>query len=586
MTTALKVRTASNENGSANHSYDSSAVGVHVGHMLMRAAAEYDNLQKTALEGIQNAIDAKAKVVFVGFDLQNRVSVLADNGVGVSKENFDKAIATVGQTQKNRRRDALGQFGIGVISPLDKCKYFEFVSRPGRRQQIRGWVFSQEHIQRSVTNVEIPTEVLDTMPTLEAAFEPEAVKLGVKWNTIVRMHQITNDRVVSRMSAEKLAAEVKSRFGLAMRQTKTVCYIFVRDETGRLHRAKVEPLVYTGEKIDGSPFVLDATKTGKAGKVSIELYRAVEKNGKRKGSVEVSEGKGAVFGKKLSVFLEQARREFGYDTKDSFEELNSGYFEGIIRAENLRLKPDREYFEVDEAFFDLVVALDDWYDTVGRQYYEGEKDRTRNERYRDLTTRSLREVLAAMQGTEGLDEYLTGIREHVESGRIGEGHGDKPSTGSDADKTTRTKQKGKSGSSGGGGSCPGGGKSRDGDVPFGQVDRQGKQRALVKNDSTGLWIEVTEFELTNDLWRFEPSDGRLLFNCGNAVWAELDGASSETRYKYQDQWIVHLQKWVITRVLTMLQLAPEKWSDFAEQSQAEARLYAELLIKPNKSTLK
>lgn len=579
MTATKKVR--------SEPQYETTKVGVHVGNMLMRAAGEYDNLLKTALEGVQNAIDARASVIFVGFDLKDRVSVLADNGEGATKEKFEQALATVGQSQKTRRRDALGQFGIGLISPLDKCEFFEFISRPGKRKEIRGWIFSQKHVHKSVEEPEIHTSVLPDMPSLEATFEPEAAKLGVAWNTIVRMYGITNDRVVSRLTTDKLASEIKSRFGHAMRARNATCYIFIRDEAGHLHRSKVEPLVYTGDPIEGSPFILNGSQTGKAGKVSIELYRAVEKNGKRRGSVEVSEGKGAVFGKKLSVFLDQARSQIGYDTKDSFEELNSGYFEGIIRAENLRLKPDRDSFEVDEAFFDLAVALDDWYDTVGRQYYEGEKDRTRNERYRDLTNHSIREVLEALKMQPDLDRFLAGIRENVELGRIGQRHGDKPNTGKDEDKSTRVKQKRqpKPGGCGGPSNSGGKGQTRDGDVPFGQIDQKGKQRALVKNDSTGLWIEVTEFELSSKLWHFDPTDGKLLFNCSNDVWADLDGATSDTRYQYQDGWIVHLQKWIITDVLTMLQLPRDRWEEFADERQNAARLYAQVVIKPNKSYL-
>ena len=298
-----------------------SILGVHVGNMLMRAAGEYDTLLKTLLEGVQNAIDAKATRVFVGVDLMGRVSVLADNGVGADKEKFEAALQTVGQTQKSRQRDALGQFGIGLISPLDKCESFEFISRPGVRKQIRAWMFIQKNIKTSQSSPEIPLVELDSMPSLEEAFEAESQKLGQKWNTIVRMYKITTDRVVSRLTVDRLAAEIKSRFGDAMRSKKTECYLFIRDERGHLHRGKVEPVEYKGDPIDGSPFFLSGDATGKAGKVSIELYRATEKNGRRRGEVKVSEGTGAVFGKPLAVFLKQAREEMGYDTKDSFEEL-------------------------------------------------------------------------------------------------------------------------------------------------------------------------------------------------------------------------------------------------------------------------
>lgn len=569
-----------------------SKLGVHVGNMLMRAASEYNSLHKTVLEGVQNAIDAKASVVFVGFDLQDRISVIADNGLGVSVDKFEAAMMAIGQSQKVRQRDALGKFGIGLISPLDKCQYFEFISRPGRRKPINAWVFARKRIEESVSEPDIPMISLEEMPTLEATFEPEAKKLGATWNTVVRMHGITTDRTVSRLTIEKLADDIKARFGDAMRAKNTVCHLFIRDASGTLHRVKVEPFVYTGEPVEGSPFVIEGDRTGKAGRITIELLRAVQQGGKRNGQIKVSESKGAVFGVKLSDFLAQVRRDLGYDTKNSFEELASGYFEGLIRADGLELNvkrdSDRGAFEVTDGLFDFVVALDSWYDTVGRQFYHGERDRARDDRYRDLTKHSLQEVQAILESRSDFQEYIQGIRENVEAGLIGQGHGEKPSQESDTDRTTRIKRKGTSRPAGGKRiTCPpGDGGTRDGDMPFGQVDRSGRRRAVVRNDSVGLWIEVTEFELSNDLWRFDAATGKLLFNCSNHVWAELDGASSETRRQYHDQWIVHLQKWVITQVLAMLQLPAERREDFAELSRGSARLYADLIIKPNKASLK
>ncbi len=569
--------------------YTTTFVNVHVGNMLMRAAATYDTLLKTVLEGVQNGIDAEADCIFVGFDLQGRVSVLADNGNGASEAKFTKALQTVGMSQKTRQQNKLGQFGLGLISPLDKCEAFEFISRPGPRSQIRAWTFMQRNIERSVFAPEIPVLKLSSMPSLDL-FEDEARKLGKQWNTVVRMHKITNDRVVSRLTVEKLAEQIKQRFGDAMALNNTVCHIFIRDEQGQLRRGRVDPVAYKGERIDGSPFALTGDIVGKAGKVTIELYRAVEKNGKRRGVVKVSQGKGAIFGLALGKFIEQAKAELSYDTKESFEELNSGYFEGVIRAENLSLNDRRTEFKLDDEFLDLVIALDSWYDTVGRQFYQGEKDRTRNERYRDLTARSLREVQAILENNPDFERYVDGIRENVGTGLIGDGHGEKPSTGLDGDKTTRTRGKGN-------GvirdrkpptNRDGNGKTRDSDVPFGHVDKSGKHRAMVKNDSVGLWVEVTEFELSNDLWRFDADTGKLLFNCSNDVWAELDGASSETRHLYHNQWIVHLQKWVITNVLYMLQQPEDRREAVAElsRSSSSARLYADMCIKPNRAGLK
>ncbi len=575
-----------------NDASENVEIGVHVGNMLMYAAGTYDSVEKTVLEGVQNAIDAHAKMVFVGFDLKHGVSAIADDGDGVSPEKFASGLMAIGQTQKARKRDALGKFGLGLVSPLDKCEFFEFISRSGRTKPIHAWIFAQSIIKDCKDNPSIPVTRLDSMPTLEESFEKEACRIGGNWNTIVRMRKITRDKTVSRLTIASLKENIRSRFGEAMRSRKTICHLFIRDEQGREFRDVVEPVEYSGEPIEGSPFVISRKDGGDAGKITIELYRAIQTSGKRKGTIKVSEGVGAVYGIPLSKFIAQAKSDIGYDTKDSFEELTSGYFEGLIRAENLALNIRRDGFEANDAMYDFVVALDQWYKTVGKEFYEGERDRARDDRYRDLTKKALDEVRNALAGN-AFDNFLQGVRDHVDIGLIGENHGEKPSEGETSDKMIRSRKPSQPQEKPGGKASsrithkkPDDGKTRDSDTPLGQIDPKGRNRAKVRDDSIGLWIEVTEFQYSNDLWRFDITSGKLLFNCSNDVWADLDGASSDTRHKYQDTWIIHLQKWVITQVLMMLQLSSDKHDDFAQQSRTGARLFAEMCIKPLRITPK
>lgn len=592
MTTFMEDRYLTN-NPDSNDEPKNMEIGVHVGNMLMYAAGTYDSVEKTVLEGVQNAIDARAKTVLVGFDLKNGISAIADDGEGVSIEKFRGGLASIGQTQKARKRDALGKFGLGLVSPLDKCEYFEFVSRPGRSKPVHAWIFAQAKIKQCKDNPTIDMVRLDNgMPTLEDSFEAESCRIGGNWNTIVRMRKITRDKTVNRLTIASLRENIRSRFGEAMRLRKTVCHLFIIDEQGKEFRDAVHPVEYTGEPIEGSPFVISRKDGGDAGKITIELYRAVQTSGRRKGMIKVSEGVGAVYGIPLSKFVAQAKADLGYDTKDSFEELTSGYFEGLIRAENLALNIRRDGFEANDAMLNFVLALDDWYKKIGKEFYEGERDRARDDRYRDLTKKALDEVRNALAGN-AFDNFLQGVRDHVDLGFTGEGHGEKPSEGQSDDKMIRSKRKPISQPAPGGKASsnikrkdPDEGNTRDSDTPLGQIDPKGRNRAKVRDDSIGLWVEVTEFELSTDLWRFDTMSGKLMFNCSNDVWADLDGASSDTRHKYQDTWIIHLQKWVITQVLMMLQLPAEKHDDFAEQSRRGARLFAEMCIKPLKLTPK
>ncbi len=552
----------------------------------MYAAATYDSLLKTAIEAVQNALDAKAKNVFVGIDLCDRFATIADDGRGVSPEKFAKALMAVGRSQKTRQPDALGKFGLGLISPLDKCKFFEFISRVGRKGEIHAWVFAQDKIKNCETDSQIDELVLKDMPSLEAAFQAEADRIGAVWNTIVRLHDITADRVVSRLTVEKLASDIRTRFGDAMQNHNTTCHLFVRDERGQVQQTAVKPLEYKGEPLDGSPFVIDSS-TGEAGKITIELYRAVQSSGKRRGVIRVSDSRGAVYGIPLKEFLAQVKRDLGYSTKneEGFAELLSGYFEGLVRA-NLDINVKRDGFLCNQALLDFVIAFDTWYNTVGREFYEGERDRVRDDRYRELMGRSLADVQQVLESRPDFEDTIRAIRDAVELG-LETGQGGHSASGN---QVLRIKSSAGGGSRDRSPSSSSGQKNKqektaggDGNVGLGTTQRK-PGRTAVKGTSLGLTVEVTEFELSNDLWRYDPSAGLISFNSANDVWADLDGASTETRHLYHDHWMVQLQKWGITEVIRMLMLPVDRWEDFAASSRASARLYADMCIKPYKSS--
>ncbi len=122
------------------------------------------------------------------------------------------------------------------------------------------------------------------------------------------------------------------------------------------------------------------------------------------------------------------------------------------------------------------------------------------------------------------------------------------------------------------------GKTRDGDMPFGVVGK-GKRRAEVKDDSLGLWIEVTDFEYSTRLWELDRKRGILSFNSSNVLWAELDGEYSKRRTAKNDRWLEHLQKWVILKVLVLLTLPDEDFEAAREIVDRETKPYVHAFIK-------
>jgi hypothetical protein len=557
-------------------------LGVHVGSMLMYAAATYDNLLKTAIEAVQNALDARAHNVFVGFDLRDRFAAIADDGSGVSPEKFADALLTVGFSQKERDKSALGKFGLGLISPLDKCQFFEFISRVGNQGQIHAWVFAQEKIKACADDSDIDEIRLSDMPSLEKVFQTEAEKIGVEWNTIVRLHEITADRVVSRLTAEKLASQILSRFNDAMLARETTCHLFVRDEQGKVHQQVLRPLKYKGEALEGSPFVIE--DAGEAERITVELYRAPRNRGKRRGVIRVSDSRGEVYGIPLKEFLAQVKQDLGYDN-EGFSELLSGYFEGLVRAK-LDITVKREGFIANQALLDFVIAFDAWYKTIGRAFYEEERDRARDDRWRELTGKSVADVQQVLASNPDFKETIQAIRDMFQ-GMGGGSPGESQALHFEVAEASNTKR-GKG--SGGGPRTASGPRKRGAKTGEGSSDeaapdaavRKPPNRTSVKEESLGLTVEVTEFQLSNDLWRFDPDAWRLSFNSSNDVWADLDGASAETRHLYHDHWVVQLQKWVFSDFIRMLMLPRDKWEDFANSSRASARFYADTCIKTYK----
>lgn len=550
-------------------------LGVHVGNMLMYAAATYDNLLKTAIEAVQNALDARAHNIFVGFDLCDRFAAIADDGSGVSPGKFAGALSAVGQSQKDLDRDALGKFGLGLISPLDKCRFFEFISRVGAAGRIHAWVFAQEKIKACADASEIDELVLGDMPSLEKVFQAEAEKIGAAWNTIVRLHHTTPDRVVSRLTVEKLAEQILSRFNDAMLARKTTCHLLIRDERGKVHKLVVRPVQYKGEALEGSPFVIE--DAGEAERVTIELYRAPRVRGKRQGVIRVSDSRGEVYGIPLKDFLTQVKQDFGYDN-EGFTELLSGYFEGLVRAK-IDINVKREGFLLNQALLDFVVAFDGWYKTIGREHYEGEQDRDRDDRYKALAGKSVATV------GEVLSKSPETIRTIQDALKLFDGalSGDEPALRLKVAKDTTSGGV----QSGASGRRKGVGKrgASDGSGPS-QSERKSSSRSTAKEESIGLMVEVTEFQLSNDLWRFDPATWTISVNASNDVWADLDGASSDARHLYNDHWVVQFLKWIIHEVIRMLMLPPAQWENFANTSRASARLYAEMCIKAYKPSHK
>ena len=101
------------------------------GGMLLRAAQHYPTVHAVVLEAVQNACDpdVRAKEIWININQRDRSVTITDNGCGITEEQFLDRLATV-SVQHRKGNEATGKYGLGLISPLGKCKRFFFTSCP------------------------------------------------------------------------------------------------------------------------------------------------------------------------------------------------------------------------------------------------------------------------------------------------------------------------------------------------------------------------------------------------------------------------------------------------------------------------
>ena len=532
-----------------------SSVRFHEGEVLWTLANTYPSLLLTLVELAQNGIDAEASAIFIGVDLKNRRVTVADNGNGANDTKFEQALASVGKGIKTR--DKLGRFGRGLISPLNKCAHFTFTSKVHGRRPVR-WTFRGNEIRRQHQEVSIPKEIISEMPRIVKLFRGYLTEeFDAKWSTIVHLEGVTKDKVISLVDLDELESQIRSKLGMAMRRHEVSIRVVLIDEHGVVGTRDIDPVMFTGEKFDPVSYV-DADG---AGQVEIELYRAPKLRGKRSGEVLFMELEG-----NYPVPLKEVARQLrGGQIEDLFTDvlsvLTSGFFEGIIRCENITLAPERTKFVYDDALISLFVLLESsWYEQVGQRQFEDEQERSRERRYQRL----------GLESQERLREFLPKavwdkLRSAVKIGRLGDGHLDPtkgrmggfedarglrtgqggagtPKTPRDEEEEPRRRQKEP--------------KDRPGDMPTGSLGPDGRERQLVRGDSEGLWFEYSPLFANSHLWEFDLELGVITFNTKHPVWVSLDETNGRHTTKHEKQ-IMDLQEWLTLQILTLLLSYPD-----------------------------
>jgi hypothetical protein len=538
------------------------------GKALLHLARTYPSLALCLLEMVQNAIDAEARKIHVHIDLGRHSAVIQDDGNGISVEKFDQALSSVMNSIKNP--DKLGQFGIGLISPLDKVKSYTVTSKPREGAEIFQWTFDSEKIGAMVDTPHVPFRRVTALGAVPADWALAT------WRTVIRLNGIIRDKVTSIIDLEELHEQILGKYGTAMRNARTTCTIVLVDADGQQTSTYIQPREYTGQAIKPSTY-----KQTDAGDVTFRLYRANARLGKRTGKVTIHKVDDN-FGVPWKDFVNQARAtKWVAMFPAAFEALGSGFFEGVITAKNIQLHPERTKFVWDDALAGLYVAIAEWFEDVGKALLTDEKELAKADRFQQLGLTSLKRWDDLLD----LPEYgylRAALANTFVIGRMGGGHVDPENgkvKGEQEQTSLRTGQggagqkrtpTGEHAGKGNRANLPNEERDRDrpGDMPLSALGPNGNKRRLVRSDSIGLQLSYEPLDSVN-LWELDHSLGILTFNTSNRLWA---------RCEPRDAHILHLTEWVICNVLHLLILPQDQFVSSRMFVDQQAKTYVELFI--------
>lgn len=538
---------------------------MHEGRALLRLANEYHTLQEVVLEAMQNAIDARAKNIWVTISTKSRAIMIRDDGEGVDQEMFEHALTSVAKSIKEK--DKLGQFGLGLISPIGKCESFMFTSNRKDTDRYLQWVF----VSADLINQEIITGIpLTQRKDLE--FEGLGTKRtkGIEWRTEVHIQKYTSDRIISKVTLESLCAEALARYGQLMFRQGIQMHVRVVSPSADEGKT-IRGSAFTGEPID--EMVVDDKK---AGTTIFRLFTARKGPKGRKGIVHV----GLVdndFRMSWSTFAKTVDSE--WLKADIVQALGSGTLEGEILATKPELHINRKAFEVNDALLGFLAAIETWYVDVGHKFLERVDTESRDARYQELGRRSM-QVLEGLIGEMCFEPLRTLIR-GFRVGTIGIGHspvGKKLILGEQEVTAIATtgKHEGSTGTTcgGPGGSSSSGGtakpKEHEGHMPFTVVGPAGEKRRLVRGDSVGLQFSYEEMPGSDKVAELDVKSGTLRFNIRHPAWVVVED---------NDKSLMRFQEYVAVHVL-MSHTLPDDWRATSEKAFGEmVQPYATVLLE-------
>jgi hypothetical protein len=538
--------------------------GFHMGRMLIMVAEKYATLPDVIKELIQNALDAKANKVWVTINLAEHVVIVRDNGVGASQEDIDIAMATIGQSQKDAT--ALGRFGIGAVSPVGKLSedgVYYFTSCPSKphAQIFRTWTLARKDIEQMVDSLRFPVR---ERPEISGRSRSNR---QIQWNTEARMEGVTQDRELSAIDLETLHRQILANFGQALKKLKAVIEIEFTDATGHKHRPL--QIRYTRARGTRLPHYQVHQGTVRAG---FDLIKVDRTPLGYKGEVRFGEsGDFSGFRISLAQFLMVA---IDYLSQEARDALRSGLFDGDIIGDTIKLTPSRRGFHKGDQLRDFCIAIDRWYEEVGRQHMEVLRDEKLDAKRQKNGAASMAKI-RAMLLTDEFAHLLSGLLRRSTYGTQGSGHTPTPDkeVGEQDDRSVavdgESRQDGERKASRRKPGQPS--KEREDHVPTTVVGPDGVKRLVVEDNSLGLQFSYFPNSADKRLWELFPEEGRLNFNVAHELWTACEEGS--------DTQVQLLQELLTIHALSLYADDPKDWGFFRDVLDKTLKPTIYLIIK-------
>lgn len=517
------------------------AIKFNQGRTLLHLAGMYPTLLEVILELVQNALDkdVQANRIWITINYKTRHLAVRDNGNGATIDKFNAALASVAEPGR-KGEGSLGQFGIGLISPLGKCERFTFISCPApHKYGFQEWTFATNHIVEQRENLTIP---LRARTDLTLDDNVPSGKVRVPWRSEMSLTNFTTDNFISRVPIDALIGGIQDRYATTMRRNKTVISVEITDKNGKSER---RPNV-TAPDFRGRALPEKTFENVDSGKTSFRLFVAPKTAKGRSGRVLM----GVIGNDFRFPFHYFARSATDLLKEEVVTALSSGLFEGEILSEKAKLHPSRRSLEKDDAFIGLCCAIEEWFDMFGSSYLDELRQSRQEQRFQELGLRSMK-VLESLLKDPAHAPLLDVIRS-FKRGTVGDGHTDvsknvvgeqgQPAISVDGKFGVPTKNPDK--------------KLQNRDQPIQEkkphtpltvAGPKGQPRKVVKHSSFGLQFAHEAMEGSPELWKLDTDEGILTFNIRHQLWKQCD---------VKDTTLMKLQECVAMQALT-LYMMPE-----------------------------